>query len=218
MNIPLNVRYYMAEFYGTFMLFFLGIGAILLTGNALIGALAFGAAYLISAMTLMHISHAHFNPVITLAAWLDGRMEMKTLWVYVFGQLTGALFGVLSLLLFTNVVFEGIPYQVFSLPVYILEVFFAFVVVYVYLAVSEQPDRRPFLGLAVGASYALVFLLAARMQNGGVIHPLRFFESLIFNGSFNIGAILLTWFSLEVGGLLAAFFYKYLKFNPTPIK
>lgn len=216
MNISLNVRYYMAEFFGTFLLFFIGIGAFYLTGNPFLGALSFGGSYLMAAMTLQHISKAHFNPVITLAAWLDKRITMKELWIYVFGQVTGALFGVLSLLLFENPFNEIITYDLFSLRTYTLEVFFAFIIVYVYLAVSEQPERKPFLGLAVGMSYALVFLLSLGMNQGGIIHPLRFIETGLLNASINVFHLLVLWFSLEVGGLLAALFYRYLKYKNVP--
>lgn len=218
MKITLNVRYYMAEFFGSFLIFFTGIGAFYLTGNPFIGALSFGGSYLIAAMMLQHISHAHFNPVITLAAWIDKRLSMKELWIYLFGQVTGALFGVVSLLLFELPNISVITYDLFSLRTYTLEMFFAFIIVYVYLAVSEQKDRRPFLGLAVGVSYTLVFLLSTGMHEGGIIHPLRFVETGILNASFNLLHLLALWFSLEVGGLLAGLFYKYLKYQNTPIK
>ncbi len=184
--------------------------------DALIGALALGGSYLIAAMTLQHISQAHFNPVITFAAWLDGRLPVKTLWVYLFGQFTGAIFGVLSLLLFELPSTPAVAYDWFNLRTYTLEMFFAFIVVYVYLAVSEQTDRRAFLGLAVGVSYSLIALLASFMAEGGLLHPLRFIETGILQGDFDFLQILALWFSLEVGALLAALFYKYLKFQNTP--
>lgn len=216
MNIPMSVRYYMAEFFGSFLMFFLGMGAYILTEDALLGALALGGSYLIAAMTLQHISHAHFNPVITFAAWLDGRLPLKTLWVYLFGQITGALFGVLSLLLFELPSTQVVAYDWFSIRTYTLEMFFAFIVVYVYLAVSEQTDRRAYLGLAVGVSYSLIALLASFMAEGGLLHPLRFIETRVLQGDFDLLQILALWFSLEVGALLAALFYKYLKFKNTP--
>jgi len=216
MNISINVRYYMAEFFGTFLIFFIGIGAFYLTNNAFVGALSFGGSYLMAAMTLQHISKAHFNPVITFAAWLDQRITIKELWIYVFGQITGALFGVLSLLVFENPFDAIIQYDLFSLSTYTLEMFFAFIIVYVYLAVSEQPERRPFLGLAVGMSYTLVFLLSLGMNQGGIIHPLRFIETGILNASVNVIHLLVLWFSLEVGGLLAALFYRFLKYKNVP--
>lgn len=216
MNIPMSVRYYMAEFFGSFLIFFLGMGTYILTENALLGALALGGSYLIAAMTLQHISQAHFNPVITFAAWLDGRLPMKTLWIYLFGQVSGTLFGVLSLFLFDLPSTPVVAYDWFSLSTYTLEMFFAFILVYVYLAVSEQTDRRAFLGLAVGMSYTLIALMAGYMAEGGLLHPLRFIETGILHGDFSLLQILALWFSLEVGALLAALFYKYLKFQNTP--
>jgi glycerol uptake facilitator-like aquaporin len=119
-------------------------------------------------------------------------------------------------LLFEGVNQAMIRYDLFSFRTYVLEIFFAFIVTYVYLAVSEQPERRPFLGLAVGLSYTLVLIVSTGMIEGGFVHPLRFIETFIFDGTFPVLALLLVWFSLEIGGLLAALFYKYLKYKNTP--
>lgn len=206
----MNLRIYMAEFYGTFILTFLGVGIYYFTGDILTVAFTVGTAYLIAAYTLDHISHAHFNPVITLAAFADQRLSMKTFGIYLFAQVTGALFGYLSLFLFNIQPFFSRPLD-YSLADFGVLAFVSFILVYVYLAVSEQPSKRPFLGLAVGLTYSVLTLVTLNVTFG-VLTPLRALEMT------RIGPVLVSTAGLILGSLLAAGFYAHLKFNPVPVQ
>ena len=69
-----------AEAFGTFALVFAGCGAIMVdsTTQALghLGvALSFGLVIMVMIYAVGHVSGAHFNPVVSVAAWLTGRRE-----------------------------------------------------------------------------------------------------------------------------------------------
>ena len=207
-NISMNIRYYMAEFYGTFVLTFIGVGIYFVSGNHLVIALSVGFAYMIGAYTLDHISHAHFNPLFTLAAWVDGRMRLKTVGIYLFGQVTGALFGYLGHFLLNAQPFFARDLA-FSARDAGLFAFVSFILVYIYLAVSEQKEKRAFLGLSVGITYAALTVLTM-LPTYGLLSPLRIIEMQ------HVGMMLLSAGSLALGSLLAVAFYRQLKFHPTP--
>lgn len=209
-HISMNIRYYMAEFYGTFILTFLGVGIYYLSGDILTVGLTVGLAYLSAAYTLDHISHAHFNPVITLAAYIDQRLSVKTVGIYLFAQVTGALFGYVSLFLFNIQPFftRSLDY---SFADFGLLAFVSFILVYVYLAVSEQPSKRPFLGLSVGLTYAVLTIFTIN-TTFGVLSPLRVLEMT------QVWPMLVSTAGLILGSLLATSFYAHLKFNPVPVQ
>lgn len=206
-NVSLPVRYFMAEFYGTFLMIFLGVGVFSIIGNYLSIAVIVGATYLFSAYTLDHISHAHFNPVITLAAWIDQRLNLKTALIYWGAQLGGAVFGYISLQLF-NVQGFFTRDIIFSARDLGILAFMGYILVYVYLAVSENQEKRPFLGLAVGVTYMVLTLLTIS-STYGILIPLRALEMT------SLGSMLTMTLALAFGSALATLFYKYLAYKPT---
>jgi aquaporin Z len=86
------MRKYMAEAIGTFAVVFSGCGAVAL-GGAKLGemgvAIAFGLA--LSAMTLAiaPVSGAHFNPAVSVAMVLAGRLRLRELAPYLAVQIAG---------------------------------------------------------------------------------------------------------------------------------
>ena len=67
---------YLAEFFGTFMLVFLGTGAVTVAaGNTLTIGLAFGLAITVSAYAFGGISGGHFNPAVTTAMLMNRRIN-----------------------------------------------------------------------------------------------------------------------------------------------
>lgn len=76
------------------------MGERLANGNAAIALLANSVATGASLYALItmfgHLSGAHFNPVVTLTAWIDRTLTARTAFAYVFAQAAGAVFGVLA--------------------------------------------------------------------------------------------------------------------------
>jgi aquaporin Z len=100
-----STQKYIAEFFGTFALLFIGSGTAifafsllesgLLAKIFLIGA-AFGFTVMVAAYAFRDISGAHFNPAVTIATVLAGRMDRKDVVPYLVAQFLGAFVGLLT--------------------------------------------------------------------------------------------------------------------------
>ena len=89
-----------AEFLGTFALVFIGAGSVVVAaanGGGYVGligvALAHGTVLAIFVSNFGHISGSHFNPAVTIGAWVGGKIETARGAWYVVAQLAGATAG-----------------------------------------------------------------------------------------------------------------------------
>ncbi len=96
------INKYLAEVLGTFILVAMGSMAILAaseTGAGIVAiAFGFGLALLAGIWVVGHVSGAHFNPAVTLAMLLDGRITLSDAVGYWIGQFVGGLLGALAIL------------------------------------------------------------------------------------------------------------------------
>jgi MIP family channel proteins len=89
-----------AEFVGTLALVFIGAGSVVMAianGGGYLGligvALAHGLVLATFISNLGHVSGAHFNPAVTVAVWVGGRIEAPRAAVFILAQLAGAVAG-----------------------------------------------------------------------------------------------------------------------------
>src|SRR4051812_19605815 len=87
-----------SEFFGTFALIFIGAGAVVILRGTdpagLVGiALAHGIVLAVMVSVLAHISGAHFNPAITISAWVTNQIQTAAAAVYIVAQFAGAATG-----------------------------------------------------------------------------------------------------------------------------
>lgn len=94
-----SAREIMGEIIGTFLMCFLGIGAV---ANATLGVsgafggpfqvgMVWGVTIAIAIYATRNLSCAHFNPAVTFAMCLTGRLSWKKAPIYVIGQFIGAI-------------------------------------------------------------------------------------------------------------------------------
>jgi aquaporin Z len=98
-----SMRNYVAELLGTFTLVFIGSVSILAAVAAnqplvLVAALGFGLALLAGLYAFGEISGGHFNPAVSLAMFLSGRLDAASFLRYVVAQLAGAVLASLAVL------------------------------------------------------------------------------------------------------------------------
>jgi len=98
---------YSAELLGTFVLVFVGttaiVGAIRMDAPILVVIpFAFGLALLAGLYAFSEVSGGHYNPAVSLAMFLDGRLNATDLLGYWVAQFAGGLLGSLVLLLATS--------------------------------------------------------------------------------------------------------------------
>lgn len=99
---------YLAEFFGTFILVFIGTTAIV-SNNLVAGALllivvafAFSLALLAALYAFAEVSGGHFNPAVSLAMFFDQRLDVSDLMRYWVAQLLGGVAAAGMLYALTN--------------------------------------------------------------------------------------------------------------------
>ncbi len=219
-SIAHGQREVLAEGVGTFILVFVGTGAVMvnrISNGALthLGiSFVFGAVVAALIYTLGHVSSAHFNPAVTLAFWTSGFFPRKRVLPYIFAQCVGAI-GASALLLVT---LGSVANLGATLPLndnwqqsLILETVLTCILMLVILG-SGLDRRAPigFAGLAIGLT---VGLEAACMGpiTGASMNPVRSLGPALVAGIWQHHW--LYWVAPIVGAQLAVLIYRQLSNN-----
>ncbi len=156
------------------------------------------------------VSGGHFNPALTLGAWLRGRCAGRMVLPYVGAQVVGAaLAGILvNYLRAGGVAATTTPVVHDLVKAGVVELIFTFTLVYVYLAVtlSSRGVDRGFSGLAVGAA-VLGGMYAGLPLSGGAFNP----AVAVGMSLMGLGSLSLLWMYVLAelaGGALAAIVFK----------
>ena len=165
------VRKYVVEFIGTFFLVFT-IGQCVHKGaDGVIAPLAIGSALMTMIYAGGHISGAHYNPAVTLAVYVRGRMPLSDVFPYMIAQFLGAL---AAALLVTYLKGGGAtPGPALDVTrSLIVEFLFTFALAYVVLnvATSKATAGNSFYGLAIGFT-VVVGAFAVGAISGGAFNP-----------------------------------------------
>lgn len=159
------MRRYVVEFIGTFFLTFTVCTAVL--SNAPLAPVAIGGVLAAMIFAGGHISGGHFNPAVTLAVYLRGRIEMMEVAWYWGAQL---LAGLAAAGVARFVITER-PAAAFTVSgralaaAVVVEILFTFALAYTVLnvATSKHQPNNSFFGLAIG-----LVVLAGATAVGGV--------------------------------------------------
>jgi aquaporin Z len=165
-------RKLVVELIGTFFLVFT-VGASLRSGAAL-APLAIGAALMVMVYAGGHVSGGHYNPAVTMAALVRGRIGVGDATAYWITQL---LAGALAALAVAATVTSSHASQL-SLTgrelagALIVELLFTFALAYVVLNVATSKDHpnNSFYGLAIGFT-VFVGAVAVGGISGGAFNP-----------------------------------------------
>jgi aquaporin Z len=166
------MRRYVAELIGTFFLVFTICCSV--QSGAALAPLAIGLVLAAMIYAGGHLSGAHFNPAVTLAVYLRGRLPGRDVGPYCAAQLVGALLAAAA----AAAVLDGRPDSAFSasgrglLAAFIAELLLTFALAYVMLNVAtsrNHPDNS-FYGLAIGST-VLVGAVAVGGISGAVFNP-----------------------------------------------
>lgn len=179
---------YLTEFLGTFFLV-LTIGLTVLSGSPL-APLAIGSSLMIMVYMGGHVSGAHYNPAVTLAVYLRGKMASTGETIgYMVSQVLGAIAAALIVYFITGKTFAPAPGADVSPAAAVLVEFlytFALALVVLNSAASAKTHGNSFYGLAIGFT-----IVVAAFAGGGI-------SGGAFNPAVGIGPILVN--SLISGG------------------
>jgi len=209
------MKKYLVELIGTFFLV-LTVGTCVVNPNAgVIAPLAIGAVLMVMVYAGGHISGAHYNPAVTLAVAIRGRLPAKEVPGYWVAQILGAALaaGAVYYLKGPNRPLVATGGPIFGLgQITLAEFLYTFALAYVVLnvATAKSTSGNSFYGLAIGFTVGSgAFAVGA--ISGGVFNPAVATGCLIM-GLIPGGSFFAYIAAQLAAGALAAFVFRVL--NP----
>ncbi|MEO7415014.1 MAG: aquaporin [Opitutaceae bacterium] len=165
------MKKYLVEFIGTFFLVFT-VGLAVRQGAAL-APIAIGSVLMVMIFAGGHISGGHFNPAVTLAAFLRGRCDKKDVLPYWVAQFVAAVAaGLLVNFLLKGRVDAAVLGNHPTMQSFVVEFLFTFALAWVVLnvATTKATMGNSFYGLAIGST-VLVGAITVGGISGGAFNP-----------------------------------------------
>lgn len=205
------MKKYIVEFIGSFFL----VLTICMTTTSGLGnwaPLAAGVMLMVMMYSGAYISGAHFNPAISVAVYLRGKLALGELPPYIFAQAVGGVVAALlsGYLLRSNGLTPVEPLIGKTGSVLLAEFVGTFIICYVFLhmTLSKGTTGNPFYGITVGGAMAVAMFTFGSISGG------------VFNPAIAAGetmAQMMAWSNLWiylvasfVAGAVAAFVFNYL--------
>jgi aquaporin Z len=202
------MRNYLTEFIGTFFLV-LTIGLTVL-GESPMAPLAIGASLMIMVYMGGHVSGGHYNPAVSLAVLLRGKMASAGEFAgYVASQCLGAVAAALAVRAILGRTFAPAPAADASVGGALLVEFlytFALALVVLNSAASAKTHGNSFYGLAIGFTI-VVAAFAGGPVSGGAFNPAVGVGPILVHAMAGGGGFENLWLYLAgplLGGALAA--------------
>jgi len=222
-----DMKKYLAELLGTFVLVFMGTGSAVVAGKYIgfLGiSLAFGISVLVMVYTIGHISGCHINPAITIAMLLNGKISAKDAVIYIIVQSIGA---VIASVLLLNIM-AGFPgYDLaanglgqngygaaspagFSLASgFIAEVVLTFIFLIVIFGSTSKNAPSGFAGIPIGFALAIIHMVGIPIT-GTSVNPARSLGPALVAGGTALSQLWVFIVAPIIGAVFAALVWKYL--------
>lgn len=214
----------LAEFVGTFALCFVVIGAIAASaanlqdnGGVVQIAFAYGLIIAVMVSSVGHVSGGHFNPAVTISAWVTQKIESADALSYIGAQLLGGAAAALSLRgLLPGSIWDNVSLGVPAVngllsngQALMIEATLSFFLVWVIFATTVDPEGAfgKIAGLAIGLTIAAGVLMGYGFT-GAAMNPARHFGPALAGGFW--GDWWIWWVGPIAGGVVAATLYDAL--------
>jgi MIP family channel proteins len=199
-----------AEAIGTFLFFLVGAGAAAAGGDLVAVALAHGLVLAVLVSSLGAVSGGHFNPAVTVAVLVFGRMDAVKAASYVVAQLIGGLLAGLTLV----AIFPGSTVGTPALGEGIspatgtgIEALLTAVLVFAVLGTALDPRAPKLGGLAIGLAVSADIFMGGTLT-GAAMNPARWFGPAVASGDLSNAYV---WVVGPLAGAIAiAAIYRYL--------
>jgi aquaporin Z len=202
------MRNYVTEFIGTFFLV-LTVGLTVLGGTEL-APLAIGSSLMIMVYMGGHVSGGHYNPAVSLAVLLRGKMASASEFVgYVVSQCAGAIVASVVVFAILGRTFAPAPAPTASLMSALMVEFlytFALALVVLNSAASAKTHGNSFYGIAIGFT-VVVAAFAGGPISGGAFNPAVGFGPVVMDallGEGSLANLWIYWVGPLAGGAVAS--------------
>lgn len=202
------MREWLTELIGTFFLV-LTIGLTVL-GQSPFAPLAIGASLMAMVYMGGHVSGGHYNPAVSLAVALRGRLPFAQLIPYWLAQIAGAVLAALAVHAIVGRTFAPAP-SAGPVAALLVEFLFTLALALVVLqsATSDATKGNSFYGLAIGFT-VVVAAFAGGAHSGGAFNPAVGLGPTIVNTLMGGGSLQHVWLYVVgplAGGLAAAMLF-----------
>jgi MIP family channel proteins len=210
-----------AEIAGTFMFFFVGIGAVASLDRAgsvdgaaalIVVALAHGVVLAVMVSSLGAVSGAHFNPAVTFGVWLAGQMPGRRALAYVLAQLIGGLGAAWALrVIFSESVSPNLGTPALGSGVeplvgLAIEAVLTVILLTAVFGTAIDPRGPKVGGLAIGLAVAADVLMGGPLT-GAAMNPARWFGPAAVTGAWENSYVWIV--GPLVGAAIGALVYRY---------
>lgn len=219
-----------AELAGTFLFFFVGIGAVasldrlgglasLASGGIdpaaglIVVALAHGIVLAVLVSALGAISGGHFNPAVTFGVWLAGKLDWHRALAYVVAQLIGAILAawavraVIPATLSPSLGLPALGADITPVAGIVVESVLTVILLIAVFGTAIDPRAPKIGGIAIGFAVGADIFMGGPLT-GAAMNPARWFGPAAVTGMWN------DWFVWIIGPLLGAAIvalaYRYL--------
>lgn len=204
---PPNMKKYLVEFIGTFF-FIAAIGFSVQSGSPL-APLAIGSVLMVMVYAGGHVSGGHYNPAVSLAAAIRGKLPFADLipyWIAQFGGAAAAAGVVISVIGKPVIGPAGFA----LMPSIIVEFMFTFALAWVVLntATAKTTAGNSFYGLAIGFT-VLVGAVSVGGISGGAFNP-AVGLGIVLSGLVKTAQLPVYVLADLAGGVVAAFVYLFV--------
>lgn len=192
--------------------------------------LAHGIAVLVAFYSIGHVSGAHINPAVTIAAWATHRFDKNKVFPYIIAQLAGAtVAGFVQLAIWASsdasysVCCSGFrpTYLGDTLPgpdfgpvaALVVEVIATAILVLTIFGATDKKANQPWAGVVIGLVLAAVIWMFGPIS-GASLNPARTWGPTIASATFSLTPMANLWIYVVgpiLGGLLGAFLYDVIK-------
>ncbi len=202
---------YLTEFVGS-LFFVLTIGLIVIARDPM-APVAIGSALMVLVYMGGSVSGAHYNPAVTLALFLRGKMRRADLLPYWVAQILGATAGAYLAHMFTDQTFAPAPAATASAGVaFLVEMLYTALLALVVLncAARETTKGNSYFGLAIGFTITIA-AFAGGPISGGAFNPGVGIGSILIHCLDGNGTLKDLWLYIAgplAGGVLGAVVFK----------
>lgn len=228
-------RKLVAEFLGTALLVYFGVGVATLsfgfgmtgssfTSGVIATSLAFGLVLLGLVYVLGPISGCHLNPAVTIGAWLARRIPLADAIGYWVAQLVGGIVGALVLWgtfaasplyhrsttgLGANGWGTASRIDISAVGAFLAEAVLTALFVFVILGVTSKTGNAMTAGLVIGLTLAMVNLIGIPIT-GTSVNPARSLASAVVVGGTALSQVWLFFVAPLAGGAAAAALWRFV--------